>query len=190
MKIKKLQINNFGKLKNKEINLESGINVIYGENESGKSTLLDFIISMFYGINKNKNGKEISNYDKYIPWEDGEFSGKINYTLDNEEEFEVYRNFTKKNPQVFDKYGNDISKEFARDKSDGNMFFYEQTKVDEELFSLSMVMHQQETRLDNKSRSTLIQRLSNIMLTGEDDISYKEVLRKAKQKANRRNRYT
>jgi len=70
MKIKKLQINNFGKLKNKEITLESGINVIYGENESGKSTLLDFIISMFYGINKNKNGKDISNYDKYIPWEE------------------------------------------------------------------------------------------------------------------------
>ena len=43
-----------------------------------------------------------------------------------------------------------------------------------------MVMHQQETRLDNKSRSSLIQRLSNIMLTGEDDISYKEVLRKTK----------
>lgn len=111
---------------------------------------------------------------------DGEFSGKINYTLDNGEEFEVYRNFTKKNPQIFDKYANDISKEFVKEKSDGNMFFYEQTKVDEELFSLSMVMHQQETRLDNKSQSTLIQRLSNIMLTGEDDISYKEVLRKVK----------
>ncbi len=68
MFIKKIQINNFGKLKNKEIEFKSGINVIYGENESGKSTLLDFISSMFYGINKNKNGKEISNYDKYLPW--------------------------------------------------------------------------------------------------------------------------
>ena len=70
MLIKKIQINNFGKLKNKEITLKNGINVIYGENESGKSTLLDFIVSMFYGINKNKNGKEISNYDKYTPWEE------------------------------------------------------------------------------------------------------------------------
>lgn len=68
MFIKKIQINNFGKLKNKEIEFKSGINIIYGENESGKSTLLDFISSMFYGINKNKNGKEISNYDKYLPW--------------------------------------------------------------------------------------------------------------------------
>ena len=110
----------------------------------------------------------------------GEFSGKISYSLDNKEEFEVYRNFTKKNPQIFDKNANDISKEFIKDKTDGNMFFYEQTKVDEELFLLSMVIRQQETRLDGKSQSTLIQRLSNIMLTGEDDVSYKEVLREVK----------
>ena len=68
MQIKEVKVNNFGKLKDKKIELKNGINVIYGENESGKSTLLDFIISIFYVINKNKNGKEISNYDKYMPW--------------------------------------------------------------------------------------------------------------------------
>ena len=185
MLIKKLQVNNFGKLKNKEIELKNGINVIYGENESGKSTLLDFIISMFYGINKNKNGKEISNYDKYTPWEDGEFSGKVLYELDNKKEFEVYRNFTKKNPQIFDKNANDVSKEFTIDKSEGNKFFYEQTKGDEELFNMVVVVHQQEVKLEPKLQNTLIQKASNIMLTGEDNISYQKVLRKIEQKTNR-----
>lgn len=68
MQIKELQINNFGKLKNKSIEFENGINVISGKNESGKSTLLKFITSMLYGISKNKNGKRISDYDKYMPW--------------------------------------------------------------------------------------------------------------------------
>lgn len=180
MFIKKIRVNNFGKLKDKEIELKNGINVIYGENESGKSTLLDFIISMFYGINKNKNGKEISNYDKYIPWNEGEFSGKISYELDNKENFEIYRNFAKKNPQIFDKNANDISKNFTIDKTYGNKFFYEQTGVDEELFNMSMVIHQNEVALDNKSQNTLIQKASNIMLTGEDDVSYNKVLRKIK----------
>ena len=36
MLIKKIQVNNFGKLKNKEIELKNGINIIYGENESGR----------------------------------------------------------------------------------------------------------------------------------------------------------
>lgn len=182
MLIKKVQVNNFGKLKNKEIELKNGINVIYGENESGKSTLLDFIVSIFYGINKNKNGKEISNYDKYMPWNEGEFSGKICYELDNHEKFEVYRNFTKKSPKIFDENANDISKKFAIDKSEGNKFFYEQTKVDEDLFNMSMVIHQQEVRLDNKAQNTLIQKASNIMLTGEDDVSYQEVLKKINKK--------
>lgn len=145
---------------------------------------------MFYGINKTKNGKEISNYDKYTPWEEGEFSGKISYELDNGEEFEIYRNFNKKNPKIFDKNANDISKEFEIDKAEGNKFMVEQTKVDEGLFTMCMVIPQQEVVLDTKSKNILIQKASNIMLTGEDNISYQKVLRKPKQKTIRRNRNT
>ena len=47
MKIEKIKINNFGKLENKEIELDDGINIIYGKNESGKTTLLKFITAMF-----------------------------------------------------------------------------------------------------------------------------------------------
>lgn len=70
MNIKELQINNFGKLRNRNIELNNGINIIYGENESGKSTLLKFITGMFYGSSKNKNGKRLSDYDKYTPWDE------------------------------------------------------------------------------------------------------------------------
>ena len=177
MHIKKLRINNFGKLQNKEIELKNGINIIYGENESGKTTLLNFITSMFYGINKSKAGREMSNYDRYMPWQGGEFSGKINYELDNGKEYEIYRNFAKNTAQVYDKYANDVSKEFQIDKTRGNLFFYEQTKVDEELFKMSMVIPQYEVKLNAKSQNILLQKASNIMLTGEDNISYQNVLR-------------
>ncbi len=96
MKINKLKINSYGKLKEKEINLENGINLIYGENEAGKSTLIKFIINSFYGISKNKKGKEFSDYEKYKPWTGEEFSGKINYELDNKEKYELFRDFNKK----------------------------------------------------------------------------------------------
>ena len=182
MLIEKLQINNFGKLKNRNIELNNGINVIYGENESGKTTLLKFITSMFYGVNKNKNGKRISDFEKYTPWEEGEFSGKIKYKLDNEEEYEVYRNFAKKNPQVLDKLGNDVSKNYTIDKTYGNKFFFEQTKVDEELFNMAMVIMQQAVKLDEKQQNILIQKASNIMLTGEDDVSYKKIISKLNKK--------
>ena len=78
MKIKHIKINAFGKLRNKEINLQDHINIIYGKNEAGKSTLLKFILSVFYGSSKNKNKKEISDFEKYKPWQAEEFSRKNN----------------------------------------------------------------------------------------------------------------
>ena len=77
MKINKIKINSYGKIKNKEIKLNNNLNIIYGKNESGKSTLLNYIKNIFYGISKNKNGKEISDYEKYKPWMKEEFSRKI-----------------------------------------------------------------------------------------------------------------
>ncbi len=74
MKIDKIKINGFGNLENKEIDFKEHINLIYGKNEAGKSTLLKFIISMFYGVSKNKRGKDISDLEKYKPWKHSDFS--------------------------------------------------------------------------------------------------------------------
>ena len=184
MKIKNLKINGFGKLENKEINLKDGINVIYGENESGKSTLLKFIISMFYGLSKNKNGGSIPEMEKYEPWKSQEFSGKISYELDNHETYEIYRDFKKKNPKVFNKNLEDVSKEFNIDKTKGNQFFYDQIGVEEEIFVSSIVSKQAEVKLVEKEQNSLIQKISNILGTGEDNTSYSSVVNKLKKKIN------
>ena len=96
MKINKIKINSYGKLKNKEINLESNLNIIYGKNESGKSTLLKFILNIFYGASRNKKGRDISDFEKYKPWDSEEYSGKLTYELDNRNKYEIYREFNKK----------------------------------------------------------------------------------------------
>ena len=117
MKIDKLQINGFGNIENKEIELSDKINIIYGKNEAGKSTLLKFIVDILYGISKNKRHRIYSDYDRFLPWNTQEFSGKINYSLDNGKKYEVFRDFNKKNPKVYDEELNDISKEYTIDKN-------------------------------------------------------------------------
>ncbi len=178
MKIKNIKINNYGNLENKEINLENKINIIYGKNESGKSTLLNYIKNIFYGISKNKNGKEISDYEKYKPWMKEEFSGKLSYELDNGENFEIVRDFHKKNPKVYNGNFEEVSKKYNIDKKDGVQFFYEQTKVDEMMFLSTIVSEQQEVRLDKQSQQILVQRIANLAGTGDDNISFKKVLDK------------
>ena len=176
MKINKIKINSYGKLKNKEINLGNGINIIYGKNEAGKSTILKFIINSFYGISKNKNGKEYSDYERYLPWESEEFSGNIEYELDNKNKYEIHRDFKKKNPNIYNERKEDISKQFNIDKTKGNEFFYEQTKVDEGLFLSTVVVGQQEVKLENKQQSMLVQKIANLVGTGEDNVSFKRAM--------------
>ena len=184
MRIDKLKINGFGKIKNKELELKDGINIIYGENESGKSSLLKFVSSMFYGLSKNKNGKEIPDFDRYKPWYNDEFSGKISYTLDNGESFEVYREFKKKNPVIYNSRKEDISKEFTVDKTKGIDFFAEQTGIDEETFYNTAITEQEGLKLSKASQNSIIHKISNMVSTGDDSISYKKTIDKIGKRFN------
>ena len=178
MKIESTQINAFGNLENKQIDLSKNINIIKGNNESGKSTFLKFIVDMFYGISKNKRGKEFSDYDRYKPWNSEEFSGKITYTLDDGKKYEVFRDFNKKNPKIYNETGEDISKEFAIDKTNGSKFFVEQTKIEEDTFLSTFVSCQTEVKLEKQEQNVLVQKLANLAGTGEDNVSYKKALEK------------
>ena len=182
MKIDELKVNSYGKLKNKDIKFEDGINIIYGENERGKSTLLNFIVNMFYGTSKNKKGKIMSDFDKYKPWDTEEFSGKMKYTLDNGKKYEIFREFSKKNPKIYDENMEDVSKEYSIDKNTGSQFFYEQTKVDEQSFTSTVVSYQNEVELDNQTQNILLQKIANTSSTGADNISYKKAFDKLNKK--------
>ena len=178
MKIDKLKINAFGNIQDREIELDEGINLVYGKNEAGKSTLLKFIVDILYGISKNKKGREFSDYDRFKPWNTEEFSGKISYSLDNGKKYEVYRDFNKKNPVVYDEELNDISKDFTIDKNLGNMFFTEQTKIDENTFLSTLASMQTEVKLEKQDQNILVQKIANLAGTGEDNVSYKKALEK------------
>ena len=182
MKIEKIQINGFGKLANKNIELNDGINIIIGKNESGKSTLLKFINSMLYGISKNKRGKNISDLEKYTPWNTEQYSGKIKYKLDNNNKYEIYRNFKNKELKIYNNFGDDITSLFNVEKNKEIPFFYEQTKVDEDLFVNSTEIIQNEIKIDKVNQNLIIQKLSNLATTGNDNISFKKSMEKLNKK--------
>lgn len=78
MRINRLHLQNFGQFHNKDVTLAPGINVIYGENEAGKTTMKDFIIDMFYGIDKSqKLGNRVDHYEQRKPINGTDFSGAM-----------------------------------------------------------------------------------------------------------------
>ena len=177
MKINSIKINSYGKLKDKNFDLEK-LNIIYGKNESGKSTLLNFILNLFFNISKNKDGKNISDFEKYFPWNENDFSGKIIYQLDNNKKYDVFRDFNKKNPQIFDENGIDISKNYNIDKKIGNLFFQDQVNIDKKTMLSTVVASQNEIKIDNATQNLLIQKIANIVESGEEDVSYKNAINK------------
>lgn len=176
MKFNHLKINGFGKLVQKEIELSPGINVIYGENESGKSSLLKCLTAMLYGLAKTKNGKSIPDLERYKPWKTEEFSANLTYTLDNGENFEVFREFKKKNPNVYNNEKEDISKTFKENKTKGIAFFEEQTGIEEETYLNTAIIEQEGVKLAQSSQNSIIQKISNKVSSGDDNVSYKKTL--------------
>lgn len=96
MRIDKLYLQDFGQFHNKDVTLQPGINVIYGANEAGKSTMKDFIVDMIYGIDKTKSGAEFSHYDQKKPINGESFSGAMEVTTDTNRYF-IQRNFDEQN---------------------------------------------------------------------------------------------
>lgn len=94
MQIKEAIIGQFGKLQNRQISFEPGINVIYGENEAGKTTLHDFLLAMFFGMEKGRGRNTLNSiYKKHEPWHaPSYYSGALRFLVD-EKPFYLERNF-------------------------------------------------------------------------------------------------
>ena len=177
MKINNLKINSFGGLENKNIEFNK-FNLICGENESGKSTLLNYIINIFYGISKNKNGKSISDFDRFYPWNSSDFSGQINYDLDDGSNYRVYRNFENKDIYIYDKNNTEISNLFLVDKKLGSQFLKDQINLDREVLEKTFIINQNSLKIPKNDRDELIQKISNLIESGSEEISYKKLLKK------------
>ena len=180
MKIDNFKINNYGKIENREVILKNGINLIKGYNEAGKSTILSFLNSMLYGIDKTKKGN-ISEYDKYLPWLSTNFSGSMNYRLDNGNTYYVFRDFKKKTPIILDSNRNDITANFKQNKK-GIDFLEEQIGVDKKTFQNTSISYQKLVVLDDKNKAEMSGKLANLISTGEENYSYDDIIKKLNTK--------
>ena len=95
MIIKKVNIIVFGGLKDKIISFDKGMNIVYGENEAGKSTIQAFIKIWLYGMS-NYKGKDYKQNErlKYMPSTGETISGELYVEFKNKE-YIIRRTFGK-----------------------------------------------------------------------------------------------
>lgn len=93
MQIGEAKVYNFGKLEKREFSFAPGINVIYGANEAGKSTLHRFLVAMFFGMEKGRGRGLKDDYQRYEPWHaPAYYSGALRFQVDGRP-FYLERNF-------------------------------------------------------------------------------------------------
>lgn len=180
MKITKLHITGFGKLKDFNMDLSQGLNVIYGKNEQGKSTLMAFIKAMFYGF--PSSGKSISGNErkKYTPWDGTQMGGTI----------------------YFDYNGNSYSlqKTFGMRKSMDKVNLWDlirgeqvelpnKAEIGEYLFNISLNTFENTSYIgqlgniisaSKDKNGEIINKLTNLVSTGEEDVSFKDTDKRIK----------
>lgn len=116
LEITRLELVGFGKFRERTIDLTSGLNLIEGPNEAGKSTIQSFITGMFYGFFQpgTKRRSYTPHRDKYRPWDQGSYRGVL-VCKNDERSWRIERCFDKDNETVNvydDQTGDDLTLDF------------------------------------------------------------------------------
>ena len=181
MIIKELELDNFGKFNNYKLKFEAGVNLIYGENESGKSTLHSFIDGMFYGFLKPFTKKTIYlvEYENYKPLNSNLYRGNIEFELDGVT-YRIERDFKKgrENTRIYEKStGEDITYR-ASDLSAGKViqpgiYFFGLSDL---VFKNTVFISQQGIYTDDKLADEVRDRLVNVVTSRDENISVSKAM--------------
>ena len=91
MKIVKIDIIQFGKLSHVTFDFKDGFNVVRGDNESGKSTLLAFIKFALYGVGRKNPNVAIGERERAISWNTGIAAGALTICDNSENYYRIER---------------------------------------------------------------------------------------------------
>ena len=168
MKIKKLSIQSFGKLKNRSIEFTDGINVVYGNNESGKTTTMSFIRYMLFGFRGRRSETNLIAEEKYSPWDNTAISGSMDF------EYDGCEYITSRSSGVRKEYctlNNTLGSKSFEGQNPGEEIF----GIDEAAFVRTYCLSAISAAFTSQKNDDIITRLSNLTSGGDESISYEKI---------------
>ncbi len=178
MKIIRLDLISFGRFNNYTIEFGDKFNLIYGLNESGKTTISKFIEGVFYGFVKPYLKRTVfsEDYEKYRPWNSENYEGSILVEKDNKR-YVIYRNFKEKYFNIFNETTGNNETELDGFNQDnlsfpGEYFF----KMPSDIFKSTVFSNLKELDAENKNVSSLVDMLLNSSDSNNDSVSFKKAL--------------
>lgn len=175
MKIKSIYISAFGGVKDLKLDLNDSFNVIYGENENGKTTVMSFIKMMFYGSDRAKGDLAKSPRKKYTPWDNSQMAGSIEFEKDGKN-YRLERIFGESNST--DKVtliNTDLgTRENVSADIGTKLLGLSSAAFERSIFIGQFGFPENNANAEGEINS----KLSNLALTGEEDASFDEVYKR------------
>ena len=171
MLIKRVSIEQFGKLKKQTFEFQDGINVIQGDNEAGKSTLQTYILSMFYGARTSRK----FNLDirrKYIPYHENHSFGTMEITLENQNLLVERKISGKRKEDLFRIYDRDTFEQAPYSENLGKDLL----DVELEEFIKTLYISQNGTKFLNEKDEGLSTKLTNLLESGDEEVSFTKAM--------------
>ena len=170
---------NFGKFSEKKVTFQDGINLMYGENESGKTTLHTFIKSMLFGLERGRGRASVNDtFSLYEPWDNPNYySGELRFESGGKN-FCLTRNF--------DKYGKSASliceddgEEFSLEHGDLEMILH---GLESSNYENTIAVGQMKIETNQSLAVELQNYATNYYSTGNSDIDLDGALTKLSKK--------
>lgn len=177
MFLSKLLLKDFGKFNNKEIDLKPGLNLVYGGNEAGKTTVKDFIVGMLYGIDKARGLKaRFDDYELRKPLSGRGFSGKA-YIKKDDKSYFVERSFLRHNRRVT---AMDIATGRELDLRNTNTLQGTLFDLDKNTYENTLCIGEHGAAPGKELASEMSNYLSNLATTGSADIDKDRAINRLK----------
>ena len=184
MIFKELGLLNFGKFEDKKIELQDGINLIYGVNEGGKSTITYFIDGIFYGFSRDSLARKVRDelFEKSRPWTSNLYRGYI-ILNDGEEDYRISRDFDKDEVSILNlSTGEDLSNDernflYSRIPQPGVIFF----ELNRKIYKSSFYLGQRLSQLESDASDELKTRINNFSISEDENLDLNKVIEKMEE---------
>jgi len=177
VRIRKARIEGFGKISRADYEFSDGLNCISGPNESGKTTLMTFLLSMLYGQAKTglKSRHLEDEHDRYDPWLGHAYAGGLTVAFSDGREIVITRDFSGSADKVEITHGVSavsLLGKYGRDRTREPTFLRDETGIDKAAYtSVFVLRHGSLASLSTDERNVLADRLTALADTGDEESS-------------------
>jgi len=129
----------FGKLRDRILDFQDGLNLVFAENEGGKSTLQRFLVGLLYGQLRSdlRVQRRLDPWvEQYKPWHGPEYGGILWCRLTDGHEVEIHRSFGKEETRIEIRAstGEDITGQYEQQRNGEVLFAPFHLGMPKELF--------------------------------------------------------